>query len=148
VVAELALHFRNAPLPGALTVLKHKVNIIMKGNFCRPPRYRKKGFLQLLNNGRDPTPISWHNFSPLLWSSWKRSLLFSRRDIYLWMRVVCFALSPKPQCFMLHSWYFWKLLMSRGALAWFETVCTYSVEVIDYWEKTVCDNFYTAENNI
>jgi len=82
VEAELALHFRNAPLPGALTLPKHKVNIVMKGNFCRPPRYRRKGFLQLLNNGRDPTPIS-RQFLSHSYGVGGRSLLEKRRDIDL-----------------------------------------------------------------
>jgi hypothetical protein len=51
--------------------------------------------------------------------------------------VVCFVLflmlrSTKPQHFMVHSWYLWKLSMSRGALSWFETVWSYRVEAIDY----------------
>ncbi len=60
------------------------------------------------------------------------------RHIYLWSKVVCFALfvtfrSPKPCCFMLRSWYLGKALMIMGALTWFEIVWSNSVEAIDYW---------------
>ncbi len=64
--------------------------------------------------------------------------------VYLFMKrgsLFCFVLfcfftlrSPTPQCFMSHSLdIFGKLLMSRGALTWFETVWSYVVEGIDYW---------------
>jgi hypothetical protein len=60
---------------------------------------------------------------------------------YLCMKqgsLFCFVMlrwdPPKPWGFMLCSCIFKELLMSRGALTWFETVWSYSVEkTIDYW---------------
>jgi hypothetical protein len=72
---------------------------------------------------------------------WKSKLI--KREIFKSIyeaKVVCFVL------FCLSSWdlpnhgaswcmlgIFRKILMSRGAPTWFETVWSYSVETIDYW---------------
>jgi hypothetical protein len=58
-------------------------------------------------------------------------------DIYLWTKVVCLVLScwdlPNhgASCRTLGS--FRKLLMSRGASTWFETIWRSGLEAIDYW---------------
>jgi hypothetical protein len=54
---------------------------------------------------------------------------------HLWRKEVCFVVmrSTKPGCFRLCSWCLWKLLMRRGALAWFHNVWTCSAKVLEYW---------------
>jgi hypothetical protein len=85
--------------------------------------------------------------APLVLSLWGPDIIFHVQDgllitvfqassIYLLSKVVCFVLfatlrSPKPWC--IHALGFFRsLLMSKGALMWFETVWSYSVEAIDY----------------
>jgi hypothetical protein len=44
--------------------------------------------------------------------------------------------SPKPQCFLPHSWYHWKIVNEKGCTNWFHNVLTcnfWSKKVIEYW---------------
>jgi hypothetical protein len=45
----------------------------------------------------------------------------------------CFVDLPNDNTSCHNISIFGKLLMSRGALTWFETVLSYDVEIIDYW---------------
>jgi hypothetical protein len=63
-------------------------------------------------------------------------IVFQASSIYLLHKVVCFVLFATlryPKLWCIHALgVFRKLSMSKGALTWFETVWSYSVEAIDY----------------
>jgi hypothetical protein len=55
------------------------------------------------------------------------TMVFSK---VIWLCFVCHV--EISQTMTLHAVLFRKLLMGSGATAWFETVCSYGVEAIDY----------------
>jgi hypothetical protein len=87
--------------------------------------------------------LYWRQQNISHWGTKLKKLDDESRCEFWWGKVVCFVLScwdlpnHDTSCCTLHI--FLKLSMSRGAPTWFETVWSYSVEVIDYWIISFCE---------